>query len=165
MRSKVALPDLERVAELLSDTLSKKVQVAQIGSETTGPDTVTALYSDDEGEPAAACVCEPAVAVCLGAALVRMPAAPALEAVARNDISDNLRDNLSEVLNIAAQLFRPRAARHRIALKSIYLPGQALAEAHADALARQSNRLDLEVDVPGYTKGKMTLTAISPRQG
>lgn len=163
MRSKVALPGPERIAELLSDTLSKKVRVAQIGAELAGTDKVTAIYVDDGGEPASACICEPAIAVCLGAALVRIPAAAALEAAAQNDISDNMRDNLAEVLNIAAQLFRPQAARHRVALSSIYLPSQELKEHHAAALGRVSQRLDLEVEVSGYTTGKMSLAAIQPK--
>lgn len=162
MSAKVTLPDPSRMADLLSDTLAKSVQVGPSAAAPASKGGVTAVYADDDGTPLGVCICELGLAACLGAALVRIPAPAVAEAIAGGTLSENLRENLIEVLNIAAQLFRPKAARHRVSLREIRLPGEALDEVIAEALKTPTSRMDIELTIPGYPKGKMSLATIDP---
>ncbi len=160
MSTKVTLPELEKIAELLSDIIAKDVQVSQATTAPAGEGKVTAVYRDDQGQPLSCCICELPLAAFLGAALVRMPAAAAKDAIAAGTLPENLRDNLFEVLNIAAQLFRPRAARHRVSLSALHLAAEPLGGELSSALASPASRVDVEVSIPGYEAGKMTLATL-----
>jgi hypothetical protein len=154
------LPEASRVAALLSDTLGEKIDATGGGTGAPAPGEVTATYVDDKGEIRGACLLSLALAACLGAALVRVPPGAALEAASQKMLSETLVDTLHEVLNIAAQLFRTPAS-HRVFLGTVYLPGEQVPDAVAAKLKRPAAILNLEVKLPRYTTGKMSLVTLA----
>ena len=134
MSGKTQLPEVSTIVELLSDTLGEKIEVKAVkavAGKTPATDEVTVTFVDADGEVVGVCLLKLALAACLGAALVRIPADAALEAAAEKKLSGMLRDTVYEVLNIAAQLFRATDVRHRIVLGEVYMPGQPVPDSVA----------------------------------
>ena len=131
-----------------------------VAGKTPATNEVTATFVDADGELVGACLLSLALAACLGAALVRIPAEAALEAAAAKKLSGMLRDAVYEVLNIAAQLFRTTDVRHRIVLGEVYVPGQPVPDSVAAQLKQPAATLKVEVKIPRYTNGMLTFVTI-----
>jgi hypothetical protein len=160
---KTQLPQVSTIAALLSDTLGEKIEVKaikQVAGKAPATEEVTATFVDADGEVVGACLLSLALAACLGATLVRIPADAALEAAAAKKLSDMLLDTVHEVLNIAAQLFRTTEVRHRIGLGKVYVPGQPVPDSIAAELKRPAAVLKVEVKIPRYTTGNLTFIAL-----
>jgi hypothetical protein len=158
--STLQLPDASTVAELLSSTLGDKIEAKEEGARPPDAGEVTATYMDADGELKGALLLTTALAACLGAALVKLPPAAAMEAVAHGTFSDTLVDDLHEVLNIAAQLFRASGGR-RIVLANVYLAAEPVPDEVAARLKQPAAALSLEIKIPRYTTGKMCLVSIA----
>lgn len=160
MADTAELPDSTTLAKLLSETLGKSVRAKQMARARPPRDPVTAVYADDQGQRCAALVCPMSVAASLGAALAMIPAATALQAARRGQLTEVLADTVREVFNIAAQLFRPPNAKYRIALTELYVHKEPVPKELATALRKAAARLDVEVDISGYTKGPLSLLTL-----
>jgi anti-sigma factor RsiW len=157
------LPMVSTVVDLLSGTLGEKVDVKAVKAVAGNKpmtDDVTATFVDADGELVGACLLNLALAACLGAALVRIPAPAALEAAATKKLSGMLGDALYEVLNIAAQLFRATDVRHRIVLGEVYVPGQPVPDSVAAQLKKPAATLKVELKIPHYTSGMLTFVTL-----
>ena len=163
MSGKTQLPKVSTIVTLLSDTLGEKIDVRvvkDVAGKTPATDEVTATFVDADGELVGACLLSLALAACLGATLVRIPAGAALEAAAEKKLSGMLLDTVHEVLNIAAQLFRTTDVRHRIVLGQVYVPGQPVPDSVAAKLKQPAATLKVEVNIPRCTTGKLMLLAL-----
>ena len=163
MSGKTQLPKVSTIVELLSDTLGEKIDVKavkEVAGKAPATYEVTATFVDADGELVGVCLLNLALAACLGAALVRIPADAALEAAAEKNLSGMLRDTVHEVLNIAAQLFRTTDVRHRIVLGQVYVPGQPVPDSVSAQLKQPKATLKVEVKIPRYTNGMLTFVAL-----
>jgi hypothetical protein len=163
LSGKTQLPQVSTIAKLLSDTLGEKIEVKAIkavAGKAPTIDEVTATFVDADGALVGVCLLNLALAACLGAAVVRIPAEAALEAAAEKQMSGMLRDTVYEVLNIAAQLFRTTDVRHRIVLGEVYVPGQPVPDSVAAQIQRPAAAFQVEVKVPRYTTGMLTFLAL-----
>lgn len=116
---------------------------------------VVATYVEAAGKLAAAVLLDLPLACSSGAALVMLPQVVADESAKSGKIADNIAENLHEVLNVWSGLFNspntPRVKLGTVATTDKLAPEiAALAKAPA-------GRLDLEVAIPGYTVGRLTL--------
>jgi hypothetical protein len=85
-----------------------------------------------------------------------MPLATANDAVKQRQLPCGIRENLVEVLNVGAQWFNGMHTP-RLALQvALCGPGE-LADDVAAALMAPAARLDVEVDIPCYGKGIVSL--------
>lgn len=151
------LPSSKDVRDLLSDLLGRDVTVAQEDAPATAPaaDSTVAVYRDDARNLVAIVVTDLALSGHLGAALALMSKDTVAEAVADRSLPAVLAENAREVLSIVGTLFNG----HRpVRLADVHLPGEAVPmqiSAHSTALGRR--RMDLDVAVPGYGSGQMSV--------
>ncbi len=156
------LPDQHAIRRLLSELTGRTLAVAPSGpsapplSPTTRP-CVAAVYARDDGQVAAVMLADLSFAANVGASLTMIPPATADNAVRRGALEEMLRDNFSEIANVAASLFNRPGAPHVKLCSVLVLPVQPLT-AEAKALAQKpSRRIDLDVDVPQYDSGRVAL--------
>jgi hypothetical protein len=149
--------DTEETLSMLfgDDTLIKTGKALDVKA---GNGNLIAVYVNDEGSPVAASVCDIAFAAFAGSSLSMIPAGGARDSVKSKELSEDMLNNLSEVMNIVSSLFMDKDTPH-LRLETIYkdageLPENALAVVNAPA-----GQVSYEVDIPRYGKGLLSLSA------
>lgn len=132
-----------------ADTLSDKVAVND------GPGYI-ATYTDHASNIVGICRCDVAGAASLGAALSLVPPARVEESVRDGSLDDLLLENFAEICNVMGRAFTG-AGRPTVTLGKIHHAPVAANDAGVDPEQDGSARLDMNIDVMGYTKGQMTL--------
>ena len=158
----IHLPQPKQLRDLLTDLLDREVTLSPSGPYGPGPDTPAsvAVYVDDGLRISAAIVCDLPFSAYAGAALGLVPPGGAQAAVEEGALDDNLRDNLYEVLNIAASVFNVAGADH-LRLHELHPAGPPLlpqVRMHALTLGR---REDLAVEVAGYGSGLLSVILLA----
>lgn len=154
----VHLPQPKQLRDLLGDLLDREVTLSPGAPYAPGPDTPAsvAVYVDDSLRICAAIVCDLPFSAYVGAALGLVPPAGVEAEIGEGALSDGLRDNLCEVLNIAASVFNVGGADH-LRLHELHPAGPPLlpqVRMHALTLGR---REDLAVDIAGYGSGLLSV--------
>lgn len=152
------LPQPPDVASTLSDLLGKSVVVKRATAPLQpGPrvPVTVAVYGTEPDEPRILWVCNLAIGCALGAALSLIPAGVAAESARRGQMEEGLRENLHEVMNVAATVLS--SSGNRMVLQSLHVPPTPLPAGVARIVARPARRLNLELTVPGYPPGKVAL--------
>lgn len=156
------LPEPATVGQLLGNLFGKKVTTTKAAAKVVlGPRTPGALgvFVADDGQPAALVYCDVAIACSAGAALALVPPATALETVKSNTIPANLLENLHEVINVARSWFESAGAP-RVKLAVVHAPPWTLAKEELALAMKPTERLDLDIEITGYAKGKMCLLVL-----
>jgi hypothetical protein len=155
------LPPTMAVRDTLLDMLGRDVTVAP--SEPWAPSLrdvgAMAVYVDDSLRLRSLICCNLELSVALGASIALIPAAIAAASVEEGRLSQDMAENLNEVLNIFAALFNRPNTPH-VRLFAVHLPGvppPADLSAHARALGK---REDLHVEVAGYGGGRLSLVLV-----
>lgn len=155
-----ALPPVKRVKDVLDGLLGRDVST-QPGTPLDGVDAiggVLAGYVDDADVLCAVAGWDLPAAAGVGAALGLYPVGAAHEAVQNQHLPEVLLDALSEVSNVLASTFDLPGNPH-LRLARIYRPVAAAPPAATELLYSGLQRLDLNLDVPGYGPGRLSLAA------
>lgn len=152
------LPNPKEIRDLLCDLLDRDVQLAPnapLAPTPNNPCTV-GVYVDDSLQVTALIAFDLPLSANAGAAIGLVPPAGAEAAVGEGILNDTLRDNVYEVLNIAASLFNVDGATH-VRLYDVHhvgnpLPGDVLVKA-----LTLGRREDLAVEVAGYGSGRLSV--------
>lgn len=116
----------------------------------------TAVYVEDNLSTAAVIVCDLGLSACAGAAIGLIPPGGAEAAIEDKELSPTVKENLDEVLNVLASMFNAEGEPH-VKLYSTY-GLRELPPNDVIAISRQQGRrLDVNVSVGGYGKGKMSI--------
>lgn len=156
-----ALPEPDEVRTVLYGLLGRDVTVARVPAESISLDAKVAvgLYQRENGHIGGLVVADIEVAAYAGAALSLLPIGVANESVADGIIEDSLLENFQEVLNVGVQWFTAKGNPH-VVLTEVYPPGAKLPNDVRVVMAAPNDRLDVEVDVSGYGKGRIRLLAM-----
>lgn len=155
--SKSALPTPETVAQIITGLIGRSVSVKKAPALVRGKTpTATAVYVCDDGKLRGAAVADIALASSAGAALTLLPAPDAAQAVKTGQWNDALAENFREILNVASNVFNVPGQPHT-RLKEVFLTPAALPAEVEAGIKAASGRLDIEVSIPGYGPGKMTV--------
>lgn len=156
------LPTEAAVRDLLSMMVGKDVAVKYSATPLVDPASTGAVarYDDDEGVLRALASCDLLVANALGAALALVPKGRVLEAVKGRAVPPDFAENLHEVFNVGANFFNAPDRPH-VRLTTMHTPPGAVPGDLLTRLAGSPSRLDLQVDVPGYGRGTMTVVAVA----
>jgi len=152
------LPVPKEIKDLLFELLDRPVEIspsAPLAPTAANPCTV-GVYVDDSLQVTAVVTFDLGLSAHSGAAIGLVPVAGADAAIAEGILPDNLRDNVYEVLNIAASLFNVDGATH-VRLYDVHHAGLPVP---GDVLARAltlGRREDLAVDVGGYGSGRLSV--------
>ncbi len=160
MKTFYHMPMDEDVLRLLTGLLGKKVKADKTVQAAEGSLPILALYMNEEGIPGSIACCDYMLSACMAGALTMIPPAAAQDAAKTKDFPDSLRENLREVFNICASLMNAPAAP-RLILSNVFMDLSSLPDAALEILKNPAERLDLEVDVAGYGKGRMALMCAS----
>lgn len=156
-----ALPPNMIVRDMLMDTLGRDVKVGP--SEPWSPSLhdpgAVAVYVDDGMRLRALISCNLELSVALGASIALIPAKSAAECVTERQLTDDMVENLNEVLNIMAALFNRPDTPH-VKLYALHVPGKPVPADLAGQLRTFGKRTDLKIDVAGYGGGRLSLVLI-----
>ena len=115
-----------------------------------------AIYTDDSGHDAFACLVDYALTAALGASLALIPAAVAAEEAKAKAISELLLSNAYEVLNVLAAAFNDTApAEEHVRLRAL----RPIADS-PKLPTSSSARTDLDVTVTSYATGKLAIVVL-----
>jgi hypothetical protein len=152
------LPHPKEVRDMFADMLGRDVTVAPCDPFTPNIDDkhAAAVYSDDQGRVAVAAAVDLPLAAWVGASIGLVPAGGAEDQVEEGELTQAVKDNLSEVMNILSALFNKPNAPH-LKITAMYPPGEAPPLDLGVLLKSLGMRLDLEVSVAGYGSGKLAV--------
>lgn len=153
------LPPSMVVRDLLLDMLGRDVKVAPSDpwAPTLSDPGAVAVYMDDGNRIRALISCNLELSVALGASIALIPAKVAASSIEEGRMTEDVEENLHEVMNILAAMFNTPSGPH-VKLCTLYVPGGppplADVSAHLRAFGRRS---DLKLDVAGYGGGRLSL--------
>ncbi|WP_029434214.1 hypothetical protein [Blastococcus sp. URHD0036] len=152
------LPTSKDAKDMLSGLVGKPVAVAP-GAPVTPTErspVSVAVYVDPQLNVNALCVMDLALSAWTAGALAMLPPGGVQDAVEEDgELSSMLTEALYEVVNVVSALFNVPGAPHS-KLHKLFAPGDDIDGDIAGMLAA-FNRLDLQVEVPGYGKGNLSL--------
>ncbi len=138
--------DAEGVQGALAGAFRRELTVASTTRNQFASTKVVVVSYEGRDGPIGVAVCDPKLALSLGAALSLIPPGMVEEAL-KTTVPDNLRQNVHEVFNLLLLLVGSGRSEPRVA--------DVTFGARAPALA--GKRLDLTVTLAGYGTGKLTL--------
>ncbi len=152
------LPGPKEIKDLLDGLLDKDVTLAPTSPLAPSPanPVSVAVYVDDSLQVRALIACDLALSAYAGAALGLVPPNVAAEEIASGTVSENLRENLYEVLNIAASLFNVPDAPH-VRLHGLHPAGEPTPPAVLAQCLTLGRREDLAVAIGGYGSGQLSV--------
>lgn len=155
------LPTTKEIRDLLTTLLGRAVVLAPTTPQVPGSHTpaTVAVYVDEGLRIAATVVCDLSLSAHAAAAIGLVPVTSATAATKDGTLPSALRENLDEVLDVAASLFNAPGADH-LRLYEVHHAGDPLAPhvlAHALTLGR---RTDVAVDIAGYGTGALGVVLV-----
>ncbi len=152
-----ALPKPNDVASLIAGLTGRSAQFKPAKPHAFGKDfpEVVAIYRTDTGTLGATLACDIEFAASAGAALTMIPADVVKECASDGEMTERLRENAHEVLNVAASLFNQPGFDHLV-LSEVVLNGQ-VPEPVSALMAKPVSRTDLEGAIDGYPGGKCSI--------
>ena len=118
---------------------------------------IVAAYTDNEGVIKRLLACDLDFANCAGAALSAIPPVQAKNATKAGKIAENVIENLSEVMNVAVNLFIDSFGA-RLELASVSLRADFSPEVLAALSSAQ--RVKFDITIPKYDLGRVDLIAV-----
>ncbi|WP_370290456.1 hypothetical protein [Nocardioides sp.] len=157
----VHLPQPKQLRDLLTDLLGREVTLQPTTPFAPGPDTAAsvAVYVDDHLRICALIVCDLSLSAHAGAALGLVPVTGAEAAIEDGKLTDNLGENLYEVLNIAASVFNVLGADH-LKLHALHPAGPPLDPQLRISTLTLGRREDLAVSIAGYGGGALSIVLV-----
>ena len=156
--STVTLPAPKDVRDMLAGLVGRNVTVSPGAPVTPTADkpVSVAVYVAPDMSVNALCVMDLAASAYTAGGLALLPPGGCQDAVEEDgELSGMLAEALHEVVNVLSALFNTPGAPHS-KLHKLFAPGDEIDGDIAGMLAA-FNRLDLQVEVPGYGKGNLSL--------
>lgn len=143
------LPGRAAVRSLVEDLVGRSVELSDAEPVPTKPSNVVAVYVTDQTTMTAVAVVDLAGAARIGGALGLLPKGGVDDAVDEGELSELLRDNCYEVLNVLSATFNVPGAPH-VRLYEMYGPNASLPSDVAALAQMLGNRLDVVLTIAGY---------------
>ena len=156
------LPTRKEIRDLLVDLLGRDVTLNQSAPFAPGPNepATLAVYADDALQISAAVVCDLSFSALAGAAIGLVPVAGAEAAIEAQELTETIKENLYEVLNIFSALFN--AADHDHLKLHDMRPATKGGMAMNDRFMALTlgRREDLSMDIAGYGHGLFSIIMV-----
>lgn len=153
------LPPVKLIKDVLDGLLGRDVTLAP-GDPMASVDLIggaLAVYVDDGGALRAVAGWDLPAAAYVGAAVALVPRGGADAAIEDTYLPENLLENLNEVDNVLASIFQIPGNPH-LRLEQTYRPVNAGPGDAVALLYALGQRIDLELDVPGYGAGRLAVS-------
>lgn len=149
------LPSIEKLQTIIGGLVMGGVTAEPCDPSEISDRTVKAIYETDSCQSAALCCCDIPLSNFLGASLSMIPAGQANEYANSGALPENIKDNLTEVLNVAANLFITPESK-RLKLKEVLGPGDSFDEVLAGMIKSPAAQSCVTVNVCRYGSGRMS---------
>jgi hypothetical protein len=153
------VPIAKDVKDLLEELLGRPVTVGTadpIRAADLRKPLLVSVFVDDRVRLSAVVGMDFPMAVYAGAAIGLIPAAGAETCIEEGQLTPMIAENVTEVCNILSALLNREGQPH-VRMHQVYLPGQTPPTEAIGYLLALGRRLDLDVDVQGYGKGRFTV--------
>lgn len=157
------LPSIATVADLVTLLVGQKVKVTKAVPLPTVAARGVATYVDAGGNVRCVALLDMAFIAGVGAALAMIPRSSVDEAIKNNSPSSVLLENALEVMNVISSLFNDAEGKsthmkiHRLVMAPPF------ASELVPRLVKPASRIDCDVELPGYAKGKLSLLALASK--
>lgn len=152
------MPSPGQLGEFLGDLLGKEVTVSTRADE-LGPEdadtVVCGVLHDEEGHVGGVCIADLAAAAYAGAALAMIPKGAADDSVKAGELTDTLRENFGEIVNIVTGIVNTPIHPH---LRMVGVEA-GVSDAVRDLLIKASGRATFDLEVSDYGPGRLALFA------
>lgn len=151
------LPNDTQLQEMLGMLFGNQLKIHSGDPVATDTDSksIVAVYVNSEGSPATACFCDLPFAAFSGAALSMIPKGGAEDAAKSGELSEMMRGNLNEIMNICSRLFMNNDTPH-LKLETLYDKAGDLPENARAMVDAATGRSDFKVTIPGYGDGHLS---------
>lgn len=150
-------PTDTQVHEMLGMLFGSALKINPVDPVATDADSnsMVAVFVNNEGSPATACVCDLPFAAFSGAALSMIPKGGAEDAARSGQLSEMMRGNLHEIMNICSRLFISNDTPH-VRLETLYDKAEELPDNARAMVDAATGRSDFKVLIPGYGEGHIS---------
>jgi hypothetical protein len=154
-----AVPRPKAVKDLLEGMLEREIELKPANPPRAGDlsRTAIAIYVDPNFNLAAVAGAELPLAATVGAAMGAVPPGAVQACVAERALSPKIAEKFEDVCESLTALLN-KEGQPRIRLYQVFLPGKAAPGDASSRLLALGSRLDLDVTVPGYPAGKLSLS-------
>jgi hypothetical protein len=154
-----ALPSADTFDRLLGDLLGRKVSSRVCGpNERVRYPFGAAVYDSADHTLTVVVLYELGTACSLAAALSLLPPAVAAESVKSGTLSEQLRENFHEVMNVASHYLAGTGLR--ISLQTVFPPPEVAPPKLLKGALTGASRIDLELSIAGYEGGRLCFVAL-----
>jgi hypothetical protein len=154
------LPSATSIADLVTMLVGKKVRAVPTAPLPVPSARGLATYIDGDQKLRFVALTDMAFLAGVGAALAMIPAGVVTEAIKTGKPSSVLTENAFEVMNIVSSLYNDADGKGaHIKIKGLVILPPVPPEV-AQLIAKPAGRIDLEIQLPGYANGKLTLLAL-----
>lgn len=151
-----AVPTIFGVQKMLRDLLGVDVQARPTQRLLDAAGASSCIYTRTDGVMGAGALCDLSFIVTVGAALSMIPGGVAAEALRAGRPTDTIEENWAEVMNICSSLWNALHAAH-VTLGEHFIPPRKPPPDFALAVRQSKTRIDMELAVPGYPTGRLSL--------
>lgn len=160
MGAKVKLPGPDELGKIIGGLIGSAPKVSKAKSPLRALPSAPLLASEfmtPDGDLAAYLVVDMEFACRSGAALTLIPSNVADENISKPDREHEVFDNYREIANVLTAAFS--VSDTRLILRDSFGGSEALPDKIKTLTRKAKTRLDLQVEIPGYGPGKLTLLA------
>jgi hypothetical protein len=156
------LPLPKQIRDLFGDLLDREITLTPAAPQAPGPNTPTtiAIYVDDYLRISALIICDLELSAYAGAALGLVPIPAAEAAIEAGALTDVLKENFFEVLNIASSMFNAPGADH-LRLHEVHAAGDPLSPQVRALALTLGRREDFHIDIAGYGAGHVSVVLVA----
>jgi hypothetical protein len=153
------LPSADIFDRLVGDLLGRKVSGRVCGAnERVRYPFGAAVYESHDHTLTVMVLYELTLACSLAAALSMLPPRVAEESVKAGTLSEQLKENFHEVMNVASSYLSKSGLR--ISLQSVHPPPEVAPPKLLKGALTGASRLDLELSIAGYEGGRLCFVAL-----
>jgi ABC-type cobalamin/Fe3+-siderophores transport system ATPase subunit len=159
-------PNAPALRELIEGLVGELPEVSDLDSGALALDDVSIIgtVADDGGQTVALWLSDNKFAIRVGAALVMMPSNSADEQIEANELSDDTKDNIKEVFNIASSLVT-EAGGPRYRFSTLHTVDEGpWPDDIREMIEQAAVRVDFSVTVAGYGDGALSFLAPDAQQ-
>ena len=155
------LPTSDQIKKLFGNLFINKIDIK--ACEPWDPKTDTqytvASYKLDNETPMAVAMVDLPAGASLAALLTRIPRGSVEDTLQEKKLSENLQDNLNEVLNICAKLLNSNESPH-VKLAAVY-QAPPLPEVITQIYSNKAAQVDYTLNIDGYFEGHLSFITTS----
>ncbi len=152
------LPPAEAVSRMLTDLLGRSCVARPTAKPGFAEQGLIGVLVNRAGQTKALTFSDRSFTASVGAALALIPRTVADDAAKKGVIPPSLLENHQEIVNIATALFNAvNPDAEHVKLESMVATGPQCPQALRTFLVKPTARLDVEVEITGYSSGKLSL--------